>query len=459
MRFIKQLARQAFRVIDPGLIYGREYHAIGKRLSNLQIETFGQLEELERSFLWCLFQRISRTVPYYRHLRQFRVGWEDEDPKKILLDLPLLTKEMIQDDVERFTSETVPLSKRRFTSTGGSTAAPVGFYEVRRRSEAIETAYIHHLWSRVGYHRTQKSAVFRGIVVKDSEKDPLWKYEPYRRAMIYSAYHLNGADMESIYDHLCSFNPRFIQAYPSAANLLAVYIEESGKYPPSNLKAVLLGSENLPAWQRERIEQAFGAPVYSWYGHAEKAVLAGEIPGSAHLYVVPTYGYMYLLSDVGKELTDPGLPGEIIATGFTNSATHFVNYRTGDIGVWADPGRVEQWPSHGVCRVLERVEGRAQELAITESGRRISMASINMHSDIFSSVKQFRFVQNRRGSIRLEIVRKRDFTPEDDRRIREGIQRKFGADMSLEVIYRDSLPRARSGKARFLIQNVKQDDS
>jgi phenylacetate-CoA ligase len=269
--------------------------------------------------------------------------------------------------------------------------------------------------------------------------------------MVYSSYHLNGGDLRIIYDHLLKFNPRFIQAYPSAANLLATYIEESGKPPPSNLKALLLGSENLPLWQRQRIEKAFDATVYSWYGHAEKAVLAAENPGRTELHVLPTYGYVYLRSEDGRIIEEPGIPGEIIATGFTNQATQFINYRTGDIGVWADSNDLSS-------RVLERVEGRAQELAITATGRKISMAAINMHTDIFDHVKQFRFVQDRKGAIKMEIVRKRGYSPGDERTIRDGVSRKLGADMELDISYVDSIPRASSGKARFMVQKLHTND-
>ena len=451
----KSIFKQAFRFVDPAMAYGREYHEMRKRLSTLRIGSHDELEELECAFLRSLFARISRDVPYYQHLKQFLPGWEKRDPKKLLFELPLVTKQMIQDNVERFTLQSIPKPKRQYVTTGGSTAIPFGFYDVRRRSEAIETAYIHHIWSRAGYHRTLKSAVFRGMVVRRSDRDPLWQYDPFRRAMVYSSYHLRGDDLERIYDHLLDFDPPFIQAYPSAANLLAAYIEESSKPPPSSVKALLLGSENLPAWQRDRIEKAFGANVYSWYGHAEKAVLAAELPGRTELHVLPTYGYIYLLSDSDEMIVKPGIAGEIIATGFTNQATQFVNYRTGDIGVWADPDKAGIDPTYGVARVLERVEGRVQELAVTSTGRRISMTAIS--TSIFDSVKQFRFVQNRKGSIRMEIVRKVGFTTDHELRIRKSIEGKLGSDMSLEITFVDSLPKAGSGKTRFLIQNIEQD--
>jgi len=447
MSFVKEIARQAFRFVDPALAYGPAYRMTLEQLSGLNVQSNEDLETLERAELQNLFRRLKRDVPFYRNSSLLSGDWESADPKEILYKLPLITKGMIRDDIEKFTAQSIPKRNLTYVTTGGSTAAPLGFFELERISEGIERAYIHTIWGKVGYHRTTSCAVFRGTVVQKRGSKRLWFYDPFYRSMIYSSYHLNGDDLGEIYDHLLKFNPPYIQAYPSAANLLAAYIEESGMLPPTNLKALLLGSESLPVWQRRRIESAFGATVYSWYGHAEKAVLAAEKPGGTDLYVLPTYGYAYLRSEDGAIVTKPGIPGEIIATGFTNRATHFVNYRTGDVGTWTDsidPG----------YRVLKKIEGRAQELAITAGGRRISMTAINMHTDIFDHVKQFRFVQDVKGRIRMEIVRKSDYSSKDERYIIDGISEKLGEDMELEIAYVDSIPRAKSGKARFLVQNI-----
>ncbi|MFQ5607158.1 MAG: phenylacetate--CoA ligase family protein, partial [Candidatus Zixiibacteriota bacterium] len=199
-------------------------------------------------------------------------------------------------------------------------------------------------------------------------------------------------------------------------------------------------------------ERAFRAPVYSWYGLAEKAALAGERLGDTRLHVLPSYGYVYLRGENGQVITEAETPGEIIATGFTNQATQFVNYHTGDIGLWssAGTGRLGAF----LTRILERVEGRAQELALSAGGRKISMCAINMHSDIFDRIRQFRFVQRRRGEILMQIIRKPGYGAEDENEIISGMTEKFGADMKLDIEYIDRLPRAQSGKARFLVQHL-----
>ncbi|MCH9030851.1 MAG: hypothetical protein IIB00_01135 [candidate division Zixibacteria bacterium] len=216
---------------------------------------------------------------------------------------------------------------------------------------------------------------------------------------------------------------------------------------------MLLGSETLPKWQRKRISSAFDAPVYSWYGHAEKAALAFENGDSDELHILPSYGYVYLRGESGTIVTEAGVPGEIIATGFNNIATQFVNYRTGDIGVWASeaPRRI----GNTFMRTLARVEGRVQEFAITNSGRKISMCSMSLHINAFDAIKQIRFIQNERGKILMEIVRKSEYSERDERKILSGVSEALGEDMQLMLRYVESLPRASSGKTGFIVQKLK----
>ncbi len=451
-KIIRNAGKQLTRFVDPALIYGPAYRRLRDSLKSESFSSEVELESFERAQLSQLLNRVTAETAFFRDESVFPKNWRRKDPREVLLELPLISKEMMQEDVRRFTLDTVPENELEYVTTGGSTALPFGFYDRKGISRAIETAFIHHLWSQHGFSSLSKSAVIRGAVISTEKSPKLWRYEPFQRALTISSYHLQGSDIEAIYHKLRSSKLPYLQAYPSAANMLAAYIEETSQAPLPHLKAIFLGSETLPLWQRQRIERAFSAPVYSWYGHAEKAVLAGEALGSANLHILPRYGYAYLRDDDGSLITKPGVAGEIIATGFTNQATQFVNYRTGDIGVWAESDF--ELMGAKFTRTLERVEGRKQELAITAQGRKISMCAINMHSNIFDAVKQFRFVQNKRGEISMEIVRKREYTVEHEAEIKSGVGEKFGADMQLELRYVDSLPRTKSGKARFLIQNL-----
>ena len=79
---------------------------------------------------------------------------------------------------------------------------------------------------------------------------------------------------------------------------------------------------------------------------------------------------------------------------------------------------------------------------------------MNMHNDTFDRVSRFQFRQKERGRVELLLVRGPGFGEMDLRRIRMEIQKKLGEDMALEIVPVDEIPRTRSGKMSFLIQEI-----
>lgn len=171
----------------------------------------------------------------------------------------------------------------------------------------------------------------------------------------------------------------------------------------------------------------------------------------AHIIIIfPEYGYLELIGSDGNEVTRDRETGEIVATGFNNFATPFIRYKTMDLGIFSTKkcrcGRQYQ--------LLERIEGRLQELIVTKAGRLISMTAINMHSDVFDNIKQFQFYQDKKGEVIFYAVEKNTYTKRDTEYIKGELYKKLGDDIKLEIRFVDHIPRTRSGKYRFLIQEL-----
>jgi phenylacetate-CoA ligase len=104
--------------------------------------------------------------------------------------------------------------------------------------------------------------------------------------------------------------------------------------------------------------------------------------------------------------------------------------------------------------LFRKIEGRLQELIVTDDNRLISMTAINMHNSLFDNVRQFQFYQERRGEVVLNIVKSASYGEHDDYRIKEEIGAKLGNNMRLHLNFVDEIPRTKSGKFRFLIQKL-----
>jgi len=448
---LKQGLKYAYGAIPPPIRYGKVFRETYAFLQESQWWSREQLEEYQLEQLSKLLHHAYENVPYYRRIFDDR-GLKPKDIRalKDLQKLPYLTKEIIQNNLLDLVARNSPQSKLQYVTTGGSTGIPLGFYHDKGVSNAMERAFMLSQWNRVGFKNDDRCVVLRGAVVHSVSKDKFWEYDPLNKSLILSSYHMTDENLTKYIEKIREFKPTFIRAYPSAIIILARFVEENNIASFPSIKAILCGSENLYTWQREVLEKNFRCRVYSWYGHAEQAVLAGECEYSTYYHIFPEYGIVELIGKDGKPVTQEDELGEVVATGLNNFICPLIRYRTMDLATLVNTrckcGR--NYP------LLKKVEGRLQELIVTSTGRLISMTAINMHSDVFDNVKQFQFYQEKKGEVIFNIVKKDTYTERDTKYIRTELYKKLGDDVDVIIHYVDDIPRTQSGKYRFLIQKL-----
>jgi phenylacetate-CoA ligase len=447
MNFHDSLTVKALRILPAYKAFRDMY----KFLQKSQYWSRDQLEEYQLQRLSKLLNHAYENVPYYRKVFDER-GLKPKDIQDFsdLRKLPVLTKEIIQENFNDLKARNYPEKKFEYVTTGGSTGIPLGFYYEKNVSRAIEMAFMKTQWDRVGYSFKDKCVVLRGNVVKSAGEGKFWETAMLRRWLILSSYHMTDKNLPKYIDKIRKFKPKFIQAYPSAITILARFMKENNIAPFSTVKALLLGSENLYSWQRELLEEVLQCRVYSWYGNTEQTVLAGECEVSSYYHIFPEYGIVELIGNDGKPVTKENELGEVISTGLNNFVFPLIRYRTMDLATLANKkckcGRDYQ--------LLKNVEGRLQEFIVTGTGRLISMTAINMHSNVFDNVKQFQFYQEKKGEVFFNIVKKQTYTHRDTEYIRRELYKKLGDDVNLIIRFVDHIPLTRRGKYRFLIQKL-----
>ena len=332
-----------------------------------------KLEEYQIQQLTKLLHHAYKNVPYYRRVFNER-GLKPDDIRDFddLRKLPFLTKQIIQDNLEDLRAQNYPLRKFQYVTTGGSTGIPVGFYIERGISSVREWAFMFTQWSRVGFKTGDRSVILRGNIVQFAKKGKFWEYDPVNQNLILSSYHLTNENMPKYIQKIKEFKPDFIQAYPSAITILARFMKEHNIENFPNIKAVLCGSENLYPWQRELLEEVFRCRVYSWYGHSEQAVLAGECEKSSYYHIFPEYGIVELIGENGKPVIENNKIGEIIATGLNSFIFPFIRYKTMDLGMCTN----QRCSCGRNYSLLERIEGRLQELIVTKDKRLITLTAL-----------------------------------------------------------------------------------
>lgn len=404
--------------------------------------------QLDEALRWA-----ADTVPAYRHLRS--LVREVRDPNLALHHFPITTKADIKVQRERYVSDAVSPSRRLEAFTGGSTAEPMHFFLERDVTRPKEYAFMDAFHSRAGYSEGDVVLALRGRTVPTAGQPGgrLWMFEPIKRQLILSSDHLLARWMPDYVATLERWQPRFIQAFPSALYPLARWLAD---HPAPALTRRILGvmlySENVYDYQMQLFRQVFGSNVLKHYGHSERVLMAASAADDDRYFFWPQYGHLELIGPDGRPVTTPGVLGEIVGTGFQNRVMPFVRYATGDLGMWSGapvPAALAGFPA------LERIEGRLQEFVVCRDGRLVSVCTLGAaHFEDLAGVDALQYEQFTPGVLRLNVVAARPLDEAAKHRIAHAVAVKTQRGCSVEVNPVASLPRTRMGKHVMLVQHL-----
>lgn len=446
---MKKMVRSFYSLFPLKYRMGRKYWQIKKFLCEAQAWNREKIKKWQLQKLKHVLYHAYTNVPgYYFLYKDKSVKPDDIRGISDIKYLPFVTKELIRDNLEDFSIRTIANRKRIYVTTGGSTGIPFGFYHTRL-NRFMENAFMHVGWERAGWRLRDSSAVLRGAFV--GTKTKFWHYDHLRRELLLSSYYLNEETYSKYIGKILKYTPSHLQAYPSSMNILSNLILANSDAGKVNFKIILLGSENIYDWQKDRISKAFPeARIFGWYGHAEQVILAPMCEYSDKYHVWPFYGLTEIIDAENQEVK-LGQEGELVGTSFWNYATPFIRYKSMD---FAKKGTDTCEKCGRQFQLLDKIKGRLQEMIVTRNGRYISIAAINMHSDIFDHVMQFQFYQEKKGEVIFNVVRKETYSERDTEYIKRGLHKKLGNDTKLKIRFVNNIPHTQSGKYRFLIQKL-----
>lgn len=443
----KSLLRPAYYRLPATFCYGPLFLRTLKFLEESQRWDEDRLIDYQTSKLRVMLQHCAKHVPYYR--QTFReAGFDPENVRRLsdLRVLPLLDKETIRSHPQDFIADNVSRRQMLYFTTGGTMGQPLGLYNLRH-SGGRERAFMYSQWARVGFHYNNRRAMLRGSPVKSKRH---WKYEASERAFVFSNFHMTPDNVTEYARVMRDKSLPYLHSYPSAVIDFARHLNELEIEPP-RFRAVLAASENLYPGQREFIESFFDARLFSWYGHTENTILAGECELSNHYHIFPEYGVVEVIKQDGSSAEQEDEMGELIGTSLDNFAMPLIRYRTDD---WAVIG-----PERCACgrnqRLLKETYGRwHQEMLVGKLDNLISVTALNVHTHVFDNVQQLQFYQRERGKVELRLKRKPGYSERDSKRIIAALDEKMGDTMEVSLNLADDIPLMPRGKFRFVIREL-----
>ena len=425
--------------------FGRAFERHLQELTEAEKWTASEIEAYQNDRLRSLIRHAYENVPYYRdRWKALKIAPDDIRSRNDLHKLPVLTKEEIRQNADRFVSQKTPKRELLSRHTSGTTGKALHFY-MTEDAVAFQWAVWWRHRLRFGVTPGTWHANFTGqrVVPIAQRTPPYWRWNGPMRQVLINMQSLTPAKIASIVAMLNSQKLDFYSGYPSFIHMLALNASDAGLRLTSPPRVIFTGAENMLDFQRRDIQAFTGAILTDHYGCTEACCNASRCPEFVY-HEDFEFGIME-----GLEQT-PGNPARtIVCTGFACDAFPFIRYEVGDTAVWRDGkgcacGRNSD--------VLLRVEGRCDDYVVTPEGARIARLDYLFKDAL--NVKEAQIIQERLGEITIRLVRRTAYSTRDELEIRRDVASWLSPSLIVQFEYVQAIPREPNGKFRAVLSRL-----
>lgn len=417
-----------------GFVYGKGYRQFRKTME------FSYPDEK----LIEIVNYAIKSVPYYRK----KYGdLQIKSKKDFEGKIGFIDKDEVMANWDDFLVDNIDWSKCVTGTTGGTSGKPLKLVLPKNR-------YIHSLafwhkeleWFGWKYHT-------RGVIRNHKLSEGRdYMISPVLKEIIFDAFRIDEKYAKKIWKVLKKKNIQYMHCYPSAIFQFLKLCKKQN-LDISFIKACFLASEGVTEVQRRFIEEEMGIKIYSFFGHSEKLIMAGNCPECSSYHIEESYGYCELVDSTGKVIAEPGVMGEMVGTTFANRYFPLIRYRTGDYSQYS---KHEECPIHGKqYRLLDGVIGRwDKSLIYRVDGTTTSITAMNLHEKIYEHIDGLQYIQEEKGKLRVLIIKNEKFTKEDEKYMIEHHTNAMKSEDSISIEYVDKLIFLDNGKFLFFISKV-----
>lgn len=370
---------------------------IGKKYISAirDIETFERLtsEQRRKAIYDRVFSIVSyavENIPFYREFYKEQ-GFSLDSLKDYedIERIPVIDKRMLLEvPLERRSSE---IKGTFVANTGGSSGRPLSFLKTKDL-KIKEIAYLHHMWSTLGYKKSDLRLHFVGRNVLDGQL--IYNFaENSVQSDVYTPFDKILLQLASLKSKI-----KFLHGYPSVLYEFALFCEShQDEYRKSGLdktlKGAFLKSEFPHPLYRQKVESVFGIKTFSHYGHTEVCALAGEFDEPYKYDVMQSYGYVAIRNIDGEK--------HLVTTTYDNFASPLIQYDTEDV--------IDRCiEDNGVLQSFKMDGGRRGEFIIDRSGKKLSLTGVifGKHHKLFDFCSQIQIGQKSPGEATVYYVPK-----------------------------------------------------
>lgn len=429
--------------------------------------TASQLDAAVDEKLSTLLSTAVRESEYYRRVAPEKRG--GETPREWLRRFPVLTRPQVREHFAEIVADRLrgeiaspqSVSRRRYdwlvVKTGGTTGVPTSvvhdatardwgrstrLFAARQCGFPLGTPYFR-LWGSQEDLLAQQVSLQKRVLRNLLAEVPL------------NAFKSREADLRQHLETMLA-HPRIqhLMTYVDAAASLAMFIREKNLTPPK-LKTIMACAGTVTPEFRQILEQTFGAEVFDKYGSRDCCDMACECRHHAGLHVFSPNVFLEIVDETNAACP-AGKPGRILVTMLNNSSFPMVRYEIGDVGVWAGPAPC---PCGLAFPRLESLQGRQDDMLLTEDGTLQSSVFVRHFVGVSLNrelIREWQFEQTGRLRFIFRYVPlKKEGLDENLRALRDSFQRVFGRSAEIQLQAVSEIPRAPTGKMRWIINSFR----
>lgn len=413
------------------LVYGRAYAKYAREIEKSTPE----------QKLLSIVNYAVRHVPYYR---KRYAGLKIESIKDFERHIGFIDKDEVMAHWDEFISDEIDWNRCVTGTTGGTSGKPLKL--VLPRNRYLHTAVFAREQSGWFGMLDRCRAVIRNHRLPEGRS---YQINPLTREYVFDAFRMNEEYAVYVLEVMRRNRIHCLFAYPSAAYQFLKLCCRQG-LDVSFIRVCELSSEGLTPEQWQFFEDTLGIKVCTLYGHSEKLIRAGNCPDSRNLLINEQYGYCELVRRDGTVVRMADENGELVGTTFLNRAMPLIRYRTGDYSRYAESVCLK----HGT-RALTEVLGRwDKNIVFKGDGSQTSITALNLHDDLYEHIDGLQFVQEKKGALRVLIIKGAGFTDETASRFAAFYRDVLGKETSLSIEYVDKLIYQPNGKFLPFISKV-----
>lgn len=428
-------------------IFGQRMMARLKFLETAQFWTPEKILARQSEDLQTLVRVAYHEVPFYHDLFDAAgINPVDIQNPQDLSGLPVVTKDMLR---KAFPDRTTwPTGQKTYqASTSGSTGK--NFY-------VMEDAFTAG-WYRASFMLSLEWAGWKigephlqtGMTLERSFDRRLkdWLLGCHYE----SAYILDDEHLDQILDEMVRHQLEHLWGYPGSLYYIARRARELGWNRP--LKSIVSWGDSLYPHYREEIEAIFQAQVCDTYGIAEGVQIAAQCEyGQYHLHALDAV--VEFLDEDGSPV-HPGEIGNIVVTRLHPGPMPLIRYAIGDLGI---ASTLESCPCGRGLPIMDSIMGRSADVILTPSGNRLIVHFFTGILEHFSEIDSFQIVQKHPGEILIRLVPKSEISTELLTRIENALAEKGAEDLMMKFKIVESIPLQDTGKHRFVINQMKENE-